>query len=614
MALLAWVASWAAAQALPAAAADALQRGQRLAAEALVTYPQHFPDQRLWSEAIEAGQAAAAAAPDHPAPHRFLAQAYGHVSWYVRAWASWQRYLEVGGTLDPTASRQLLEVAFWLGIQAFDEGWNEPARTYLGTVIRLEPGNLGARERLARLALARGAADEALAHLEWLDETMVADLGDMRARAALPPRYGGAAADPYPRGRAAAAVFDPWTAFDRFAEATAANDAFLEAWRGLGRAAMELDRPAEAIAAWERALQLAPGDAEAATNLARARDQRAFGADARRAFERGTAAYAAGDRAGAQTAFQQAVAAAPGYADAWGWLGRLALEADDLPTAAARYRSAVAAAPARPDLNQALAQVLQRQAAEQAAEAAAAAAAQEAAAAAAAAAQAPAPAPAPTPTPEPPPAPTPTPEPEPVPIPAPAPTPAPEPAPTPAPTPEPAPTPAPTTRAAAWILIADTLVEHRSAADGGTSAFSFLPVSRLASDLRGFDGGSLHLRLRVQAKPTDAPVHYQVCLVPEDIHVSPACTAAGRLVVTGPGTVSLDVPLASLSGIEALDWRRGVQQLMLVLRQPDGTPIDDRALPGQTARALVDAERYYPMTVHLSAALVPPGAAFPGWP
>ena len=152
---------------------------------------------------------------------------------------------------------------------------------------------------------------------------------------------------------------------------------------------------------------------------------------------------------------------------------------------------------------------------------------------------------------------------------------------------------------------------------GGVTFFQgphALPVSRLASDLRGFDGGSLHLRLRVQAKPTDAPVHYQVCLVPEDIHVSPACTAAGRLVVTGPGTVSLDVPLASLSGIEALDWRRGVQQLMLVLRQPDGTPIDDRALPGQTARALVDAERYYPMTVHLSAALVPPGAAFPGWP
>jgi hypothetical protein len=67
--LLLLAGSLAVAQELPPDAAEALRAGQRLAAEALITYPQHFPDQPLWSQALEAGRSAAAAAPDHPAPN-----------------------------------------------------------------------------------------------------------------------------------------------------------------------------------------------------------------------------------------------------------------------------------------------------------------------------------------------------------------------------------------------------------------------------------------------------------------------------------------------------------------------------------------------------------------
>jgi hypothetical protein len=53
---------------------------------------------------------------------------------------------------------------------------------------------------------------------------------------------------------------------------------------------------------------------------------------------------------------------------------------------------------------------------------------------------------------------------------------------------------------------------------------------------------------------------------------------------------------------------------MLVLRQPDGTPLHDAALPGQAERSPVDPARYFPMEVRVTAVLVAPGGAFPGWP
>jgi len=587
------------AQGLPGEASAALARGQRLAAEALLTYPQHFPDQPLWAEALAAGREAATAAPDHPAPQRFLAQAYVTVSWYARAWTHWQTYLELGGTLDAQAARLLLETATWLGYHAYDQGWGDQAVAYLETVVELDPANLGAHERLAPLALDRGAAGDALVHLEALGDT-VPDLAALRDRAERQARYGAAATEAYEAGQAAAAVGEWGTAFDRYAEAAAASGAFLDAWRGLGTAAATLGRPAEAANAWERVLALSPGDADATAALQLAREQLAFGVEAQRAFQRGLDAYRAGDVAGARIQFQSAVAQNPDYVDALAWLGRIAAEAGDLTTAATRYRSARALAPGRGDIE---------------------------AEAAAPPAPEPAPAtvPAPESTPEPvapaPPPPTPAPTapvieplpPEPV-VPQPEPQPAPEPEPAPAPTPAPTPAPPPAgPSAAAWLVVADTVVEHRAASEGGGGAFTFLDAGHLVRDLGSFIGGTLHVRLDVRSKPSDEPVRYQLCLVPEDIAVAPACTTPGLLEVTSVGSVTNQADLNALAGAGALDWGSGVEQVLLVLRRPDGAPIDDRPSPGQTDAQRIDAARYYPMTVRVSAILVAPGGTFPGW-
>ena len=585
--LLALAAQFALAQGLPDEAAAALNRGQRLAAEALLTYPQHFPDQPLWADALAAGREAAAAAPEHLAPHRFLAQAYGTVNWHARAWTHWQAFLELGGALDAQSARLLLGTATWLGFHAYDQGRGEQARPYLETVVGLDPGNLGAHERLARLALDRGAPEDALVHLEALGDS-VPDLAVLRDRAERQARYGAAATEAFEAGQAAAAAGAWRAAFDHYAAAVTASGGFVDAWRGLAVAAAALGRPADASNAWEQVLTFEPGNAAAVAGLQLAREQLAFGVEAQRSFQRGLDAYQAGDVAGARVQFQSAVAQSPSYVDAVAWLGRIAAETGDLATAATRYRSAGALAPDRADIAQALAQVEARIASVAAAAAAAAQAAAEAAAP-------PVPAPVPVPVPEP----------------TSPPQPAAEPVPPPQPAPEPAPLPVPST--ASWLVAADTVVEHRAASEGGSGAFTFLDTGHLDRDLSAFAGGTLHVRLEVRSKPSDEPVRYQLCLVPESIVVAPACTAPERLEVTSAGSVTVQQALDDLTGGAALEWSSGIEQLLLVLRRPDGEPIDERRLPSQSDVPRIDAARYYPMTVRISAILVAPGGTFPGW-
>jgi hypothetical protein len=124
IALLARVLSFALCVAVTAAAgAQALPddaRGARARAERCLERPpalrQHFPDQPEWREALDLGRDAARLAPEHPAPQRFLAQAYGTVQWNSRAWDAWQAYLELGGSIDAQAATRLVSVARSLGV------------------------------------------------------------------------------------------------------------------------------------------------------------------------------------------------------------------------------------------------------------------------------------------------------------------------------------------------------------------------------------------------------------------------------------------------------------------------------------------------------------------
>ncbi|MEX2534113.1 MAG: tetratricopeptide repeat protein [Trueperaceae bacterium] len=176
------------------------------------------------------------------------------------------------------------------------------------------------------------------------------------------------------------------------------------------------------------------------------------------------------------------------------------------------------------------------------------------------------------------------------------------------------PTPAPS----AGLVVADLSFTHESAEEGGSGAFSFLSGNELTRNLSSpinYASGTLFQRLEVRSKPSDVPVHYQLCLVPNDsISVQPACTTSDLLVFNEEGVFEAQQLLSSLSGFGGIDWENGLESVILVIKDPSGLPVDNRYLLGDGSRGPPDSELYYPMEVRFTALVVPEGASFPGWP
>lgn len=588
----------AVAQDLSQPASEALRRGQRAAQEALVSYTEHVPDRPLWREAIAAGREAAELAPDHPAPRRFLAQAYLEVGWYARSWPAWQAYLERGGDVDASVERQLVEVATWMGVNAYDAGRGEQATTYLETVVRYAPNDLRANTRLARLYLDRGEPLEALPYLEALDGR-VPELVPALQRARLIERYGPEAADAYTSAVEARDAGSTATALAGFVEATELRPEFTDAWRGAAAAAEQLGRQDEAAAAYQRLLTLVPNDPEAQAGLERiaaqeeqARAEAEAGAQAQAAAEAAEAEEAAAAEAAEQEAAEQE-AAEEAAAEEQAAAERAAAEEEAAEQEAAEQEAAEQEAAEQEAAEQEAAEraAAEQTAAEEEAEAAAEQAAadeadaedravadqaaadeqaaEEQAAAERAAAEAEAP--------------------------------------------DPAESSEGTESSDGTLLLVDAVAEHSRSSAAASPSVAFVPAPGLVDeDLADHTGDMIHFRVEVRDKPSDAPIHYQLCLVPKDIAARPACTDPSRLAFSAAGTYEGDQAWSDLAGFGGVDWQRGIDSAMVVLRRPDGTPLES-PLPGSD-EGDSDLATYLPMTVRIQALAVPPGTPFPGWP
>lgn len=493
----------ASAQPLPSDAQDLLDRARDVAAEALERYERHFPDQPLWREALDAGREAARLAPAHPAPRRFLAEAYATVQWSSRAWDEWQAYRDAGGEMDDEARGQVVTLARSLGVQAFDAGRREDALPYLSIVVAHVPDDLAANARLARWHAERGEYDLALPYLDVVDaaagDAFEAFVLDVRRRA----RHGDAAVDAYDAGRVAQDDGRLERALDLYRTAVGAAAGFTEAWRSLAELALSLERFDVSASAFEAVLAATPDDE-----------------GAREAYAR--ALIGLGVPPPADDADVDLDAAAPPGG---------AVTPPDASTP-------VAPAPA-------------------------------------------APAPAPV-------------------APAPA-------------------APAPPTEAAlpaanAGVVVAiEARLDQRRTGQSGSGAFTFVDAPALARDLSAYASGALHVEIEVLDAPSESPVQYQVCLVPFDIGVAPACSDPQRLVVVAGGRATSNQPVASLFGSDRVDWRAGIASVMLVARDERGTPLDQHALTAAGERRTIDLERYYPRSLVVRAALVPAGTTFTLW-
>ena len=114
----------------------------------------------------------------------------------------------------------------------------------------------------------------------------------------------------------------------------------VRAERWSGRILLEQDKPRAALPYWQKVKELRPGDAGAAYFLELSRAGVEYGLDAARAFYGGVNDYEAGRKGSAERKFSRATARNPGYAAAWGYLGRLAFEAGEFRRATTAYSRA----------------------------------------------------------------------------------------------------------------------------------------------------------------------------------------------------------------------------------------------------------------------------------
>lgn len=130
-------------------------------------------------------------------------------------------------------------------------------------------------------------------------------------------------------------------AAERYAQVAAALPQNVEAHRWLGRIALELQLPEQAVAAWRTVLELDPGAEGAEYFLELAQAQARWGVQAANAFYDGIAAYEAADLSQARNQFALATARNAQYATAWAWLGRVHFEQGNYADANAAYSRAL---------------------------------------------------------------------------------------------------------------------------------------------------------------------------------------------------------------------------------------------------------------------------------
>ncbi len=594
--------------ALPEAASEALRAGQLAAAEAVATYEAHYPDQPLWREAIAQGERARSLAPGRLEPLRFLAQVYGITGWTSRTWEAWQEYLELGGTLDARARADAARAALVLGYQAFTAGAMERARELLEASYDLVPDDLTTVTYLGQARLQTGDVEGAIPLLEVAAETYP-QLRPTLQRATLGAEHGLGAADAFLAAERQFAQDNMAGALSLYVAAMQSDPGFVDAIKGAAQANAALGRADEARRLWERALSVDPDDAEVRAVLARL-DAAAQAAEvaAQAAQEAQAAAEAEAEAQAAAEAEAPPVVLAPpgGQPPAAEPAGPVA-EAPPGPGVGARPDGADQPPAAEPPGGEEAEQpAAEPPVVEQPEE--------EPPVAEEPPAQEP---PAAEPPAEEPPVAEPPAEEPPVAEPAPE-----EPDEEPGgdavaalpPEPEPRPEPEPQAAAGQALALVDATISPRPVEQGGEGAFTFLEAPAAAvGDLRAYGRGTLHVQVELLDKPTDEPVLVQLCLVPDDlITVRPACSEPSALRLEDEGVVSVAQSVAGMEGAAAIDWSQGMAQVLVVLRDGAGRPLDARYAYDEQGRPL-DVAAYYPMSLHVRAALVPEGGTFTGW-
>ncbi len=312
--------------------------------EARQSNPKGNIDQAAWRKAVDAAEAAVKAAPREAATLRLRAQIYTEIKFWVRAESSWRALFNATQDNETPEDRAgLSETLFNLGYNQYQSGDLEGAFKRFAEAGEITPEVARNEIWQGRILLERGDARGALPH--W-DRALKLEPANATSKYFLlisqkSVNYGGAAVSAFTLGYKAFETKKYDEALQQFRIATVSAPAFLEAQRMLGRTALELNQPDDAIPAFETVARLEGVNPTNKYNLDLAREMRQYGTAAARSFREGYDKYAKGDKAAALAAFEAATSANPNYQKAWAWLGRSKFETGDYRGAADAYTVAV---------------------------------------------------------------------------------------------------------------------------------------------------------------------------------------------------------------------------------------------------------------------------------
>jgi tetratricopeptide (TPR) repeat protein len=301
-------------------------------------------DQAAWRKAADAAETAVTAAPLEAEPLRLRAQVYTEIGFWIRAESAWRDLqTDTQNHLTPEDRAGFSEVLYNLGYGAYQTGDLEMALTRFHEAAENTPDVARVEIWQGRILLEGGDARGALPHWERavLLEPNNASSKYYLLVAQKSEQYGKAAVSAFTLGRLAFEAKNWNGALEQFKVAIVNAPAFVEAQQMMGRTALELNLPDEAVLAFENVSRLEGANAINTFNLNLAREMQQFGAIAVRSFRTGYDLYVKGDRGGALAAFEAATRANPNYQKAWTWLGRSRFEAGDFRGAIEAYSVAV---------------------------------------------------------------------------------------------------------------------------------------------------------------------------------------------------------------------------------------------------------------------------------
>ncbi len=312
----------------PAAAQATFDQAQQALQEALVGTGPRSPDEEAWRQTLSLARRALQQAPQDLEIERFLARAYGYVNWYVRAYASWNVFIEDGGMIasegEPSDATMFAEAGTQLGYARYQAGDLAGALPYYERVHALLPNETEAIRWLGRIHFELGDAKAALPYWQTLTTMLPEDQGAayFLQRTEQRVAVGEGASDAFQQGIAAYEAGDLRAALTSFEAALADNPDFIDGAVWAGRTSLELGEPRRAQRYWRQVVQARPNDDGAKYFLEVASAQVDWGVDAGTAYYSGQSQYQLGDVQGAMTEFERAVAANPAFVDAWVWAAR----------------------------------------------------------------------------------------------------------------------------------------------------------------------------------------------------------------------------------------------------------------------------------------------------